>query len=130
MFITYTAHSVQFQYGAKGWQYDFNEIAKLGILRKRKSHIIENIISAIGCALVYYYLFFTDWDYAYAVVPLLLCFAVLLYFLFLRRSEFAYYIMVQDTNQKQTRIRIKAGDRHIIRRELEHYENIDFKRTL
>ncbi len=129
MFITYTPQAVQFQYGIKGWQYTFNEIAEIGIVRKRKRYSIRNFIFITVAALLYYYLFFTDLKCFYLAIALIACFAAIVFFWFHNPDEFTYYLLVRDKKKKETKIKIKARDRHIIRKQLEYYEKLNFDRA-
>lgn len=42
MFITLNHDHVHFEYGSHRWQYNFNEIVELGLLKKKKTYLLIN----------------------------------------------------------------------------------------
>lgn len=130
MFITLTHDQVQFYYGSKNWQYNFNEIVELGLLKKKKSFLLQNTafigISALAC----YFIMFSDLTELYYIIPILLCYTILVILRFHTAAEFDYYVIVKDIYKKEVRIKIKAFDRIAIGKQIDQYLSLKFDQIL
>jgi hypothetical protein len=129
MFITLNEEIVHFKYGLKEWTYNTDEIASLGVIKRKRILFAENMIylSAIICA--YYYFFFSDSSYRYILLGLSICFLPIMFFRYRNVSEFNYYVIVSDKNYKTTEIKIKDRDKQKIMKQLEYYDKIVFERS-
>lgn len=130
MFFTLTHDQVQFQYGSNRWQYGFNEIAELGLLKKKKTYLLENTVFIIVTALAYYCMVFSNLSELYYISPTLLAYTILIILRFYNDIEFEYYVIVKDIYKKETKVKIKGLDRPVIGKQIDHYLNVNFDRLL
>ncbi|KUJ63537.1 hypothetical protein AR687_02285 [Flavobacteriaceae bacterium CRH] len=130
MFITLTHDKVQFYYGSKHWQYNFNEIVELGLLKKKKSYLLENTAFVAVTALAYYFMMFSNLVELYYIIPALLCYTILIILRFHNDAEFDYYVIVKDIYNKEIKVKIKAFDRPAIGKQIDQYLNLKFDRIL
>ncbi len=130
MFLTLTHDQVQFYYRSESWQYDFNEILELGLLKKKKSYLIENISFIIVTIFAYYFMFFTDFVELYYIIPTLLCYTILVILRFPKNIEFDYYVVVKDIYKKEIKIKINALDKIKIGKQIDQYLNLKFDHIL
>lgn len=130
MFISLTHDQVQFHYGSNRWQYSFNEIVELGLLKKKKSYFFENSAFIAVTALAYYCMIFTNLMELYYVIPALLAYTFLIILRFHNNGEFEYYVIVKDIYKKETKVKIDALDRPVIGKQIDHYLNFEFNRIL
>lgn len=130
MFISLTHDQVQFHYGSKQWQYSFNEIVELGLLKKKKTYLLENGAFIVVTALAYYCMIFTNLMELYYVIPALLCYTFLIILRFNNKAEFEYFVIVKDVYKKETKVKINATDRPVIGKQIDHYLSLEFNRIL
>lgn len=130
MFISLTHDQVQFCYRSKNWQYSFNEIVELGLLKKKRTYLFENGAFITITALVYYCMIFTTLMELYYLIPALLCYTFLIILRFHNNTEFDYFVIVKDIYRKQTKIKIDAHDRSAIGKQIDSYLNFEFNRIL
>ncbi|KIQ16907.1 hypothetical protein RT99_19860 [Flavobacterium sp. MEB061] len=130
MFITLTHDQVRFYYGSEHWQYNFDEIVELGLLKKKKSYFLENIAFLIVTAFAYYFIIFSNFAELYYIIPTLLCYTILIILRFPKNLEFDYYVIVKDIYQKETKIKIKALDRTKIGKQIDQYLSLKFDQIL
>ena len=130
MFITLTHDQVCFYYGSERWQYNFDEIAELGLLKKKKSYFLENIAFLIVTAFAYYFIIFSNFAELYYIIPTLLCYTILIILRFPKNIEFDYYVIVKDIYQKETKVKIKALDRTKIGKQIDQYLSLKFDQIL
>ncbi|WP_264524318.1 MULTISPECIES: hypothetical protein [unclassified Flavobacterium] len=130
MFITLTQDQVQFQYGSKRWQYCFNEIAELGLLKKKKTYLLENGAFILATALAYYAMVFSNLNELYYIGPTILVYTILIILRFHNTIEFDYYVIVRDVYKKETKVKIKVLDRHEIGKQIDQFLNLNFNRLL
>ncbi|OXA99217.1 hypothetical protein [Flavobacterium pectinovorum] len=130
MFITLTHDQVRFYYGSEHWQYNFDEIVELGLLKKKKSYFLENIVFLIVTAFAYYFIIFSNFAELYYIIPTLLCYTILIILRFPKNIEFDYYVIVKDIYQKETKIKIKALDRTKIGKQIDQYLSLKFDQIL
>ncbi|MFB9110818.1 hypothetical protein [Flavobacterium gyeonganense] len=129
MFITIFSDTIKFNYKSKNWQYNFDEIKELGLLRKRKKYFLENSAFIAVTAVAYYCMIFTDMMDLYYIIPTILCYAFIIIARF-DSSEFIYFVFVKDIYQKETRIKIEANDRFLIGRQIDQYLDFQFERNI
>lgn len=130
MFITLTNDHVHFDYGSKRWQYNFNEIVELGLLKKKKTYLLENGAFISVTALAYYCMFFSNLMELYYIVPALLMYTVLIILRFHNTIEFEYYVIVKDIYRKETKVKIKTLDRLVIGKQIDQYLSLEFNRLV
>ncbi len=130
MFITITSNQVQFRYGKNSWQYSFDEIDELGIVRRKKTYFLVNMLFIIVTAIAYYSMIFTRIPDLYYITPTLLCYTVLIILRFHDNVEFEYSVLVRDCFQQEIKIKIKAADRNIIGKQIDQYLNLQFDRMV
>ena len=130
MFISLTHDQVQFQYGSKQWQYNFNEIVELGLLKKKKTYLFENGAFMAVTVLAYYCMIFTNVMELYYLIPTLLCYSFLIILRFNNKTEFDYFVIVKDIYKKETKVKINALDRPMIGKQIDQYLNFEFERIL
>jgi hypothetical protein len=130
MFITLTHDQVRFTYGSEHWQYNFDEVVELGLLKKKKSYFLENIAFLIVTAFAYYFIIFSNFAELYYIIPTLLCYTILIILRFPKNLEFDYYVIVKDIYQKETKVKIKALDRTKIGKQIDQYLSLKFDQIL
>lgn len=130
MFITLTHDQVRFYYGSEHWQYNFDEIVELGLLKKKKSYFLENIAFLAVTAFAYYFIIFSNFAELYYIIPTLLCYTILIILRFPKNIEFDYYVIVKDIYQKETKVKIKALDRTKIGKQIDQYLSLKFDQIL
>ncbi|WP_281232941.1 hypothetical protein [Flavobacterium gelatinilyticum] len=130
MFISLTNDQVEFNYGSKRWQYNFNEIVELGLLKKKKSYLFENTAFISVTALTYYCMLFTNLMELFYVIPALLCYTFLIILRFHNNKKFNYYVIVRDVYKKATVVKINNLDRPAIGRQIDEYLNFEFERAV
>ena len=130
MFITLTHDQVRFYYGSEHWQYNFDEIVELGLLKKKKSYFLENIAFLIVTAFAYYFIIFSNFVELYYIIPTLLCYTILIILRFPKNLEFDYYVIVKDIYQKETKVKIKALDKTKIGEQIDQYLSLKFDQIL
>nr|WP_199000599.1 hypothetical protein [Flavobacterium sp. ASV13] len=130
MFFTLTHDQVQFQYGSNRWQYNFNEIAELGLLKKKKTYLLENSAFISVTALAYYCMVFSNLSELYYIGPTLLAYTILIILRFHNDKEFDYYVIVRDIYKKETKVKINRQDRPVIGKQIDQYLSCNFDRLL
>ncbi|MFQ6601426.1 hypothetical protein [Flavobacterium sp. C3NV] len=130
MFITLTHDQVQFQYGSNQWQYSYNEIVELGLLKKKKSFLLENCAFIAVTALAYYCMVFSNLSELYYIGPTLILYTILIILRFHNDIEFEYYVIVRDIYKKETKVKINGVDRPVIGKQIDHFLNLNFNRLL
>ncbi|OXG09181.1 hypothetical protein B0A64_02900 [Flavobacterium araucananum] len=130
MFFTLTQDQVQFQYGSKRWQYSFNEIVELGLLKKKKTYLLENSAFVLVTALSYYCMVFSNLMELYYIAPTLLVYTILIILRFYNDIEFEYYVIVRDIYKKETKVKIRIMDRPAIGKQIDLFLNLNFDRLL
>ncbi|OXA76468.1 hypothetical protein SAMN05444397_11311 [Flavobacterium aquidurense] len=126
MFISLTHDQVQFCYGSIRWQYDFNEIAELVLLKRKKTYILENCAFIAVTAFAYYCMLFTNVIALYYITPTLLCYAILIILRFHNKVDFEYYVVVKDIYKKEVVVKISASDRPAIGKQIDQYLNYQY----
>ena len=130
MFISLTQDQVQFHYGSLRWQYHFNEIEELILLKKKKTYLLVNGAFIAVTAVAYYCMLFTDLIDLYYIIPTLLCYAVLIMLRYNNRIDFEYYVIVKDVYQKEIKVKIDNNDRPLIGKQIDQYLDYEFHRIL
>ena len=130
MFFTLTHDQIQFCYGSKRWQYSFNEIVELGLLKKKKSYLLENAAFIAITAIAYYCMVFSNLMEMYYIVPTLLCYTIIIISRFHANIDAEYYVIVKDVYKKEIRVKIKNLDRPVIGKQIDQYLNLEFDRMV
>lgn len=130
MFLTLTHDQVLFYYGSEQWQYNFNEILELGLLKKKKSYHLENIAFLLVTLFAYYFMIFSNFAELYFIIPTLLCYTILVILRFPKNKEFDYYVVVKDIYNKETKIKISAFDKIKIGKQIDQYLSLKFNHIL
>ena len=99
--LTILPNKIRFSYKSKNWQYDFDEIKEIGLLKKRKKYFLENTAFAVVTAVTYYCMIFSDIMDLYYIIPALLCYTLIITVRFSDPTEFVYFIFVKDIYQKE-----------------------------
>jgi hypothetical protein len=128
--ITLTHDQVRFYYGSEHWQYNFNEIVELGLLKKKKSFLLENSAFAAITALACYFMVFSDLVELYYIIPILLCYTILIILRFHTNIEFDYYVIVKDVYKKQIKVKIKPFDRTAIAKQIDQFLSLKYDQIL
>jgi len=129
MFLRITSQDVQFNYGKKGWRYNFNEVAALGMLKKKNTYFFESI-SFVAAGIFLYYSLFYCLNYLYYPEIAVLCCILAAACRYLCRKDFTYYVRVTDKEGRVIKIKIKERDKSAILKELHVYDNLRFQRSL
>jgi len=130
MFLTLTHDQVLFYYGSEQWQYNFNEILELGLLKKKKSYHLENIAFLLVTLFAYYFMIFSNFAELYFIIPTLLCYTILVILRFPKNKEFDYYVVVKDIYNKEIKIKISAFDKIKIGKQIDQYLSLKFNHIL
>jgi hypothetical protein len=130
MSITLTSDQVHFQYGKNCWNFTFDEIAELGILRKKKTYIFVNASFILVTVMAYYCMIFSHLVDMYYIIPTLLCYSLLTIIRFHDNVEFEYYVLLRHIDKKEIKVKIKASDRHCIGKQIDQYLDIQFDRMI
>ncbi|WP_428232329.1 hypothetical protein [Flavobacterium sp.] len=130
MFFTLTHDQVQFQYGSNRWQYRFSEIVELGLLKKKKTYLLENSAFIAVTALAYYCMVFSNLAELYYIGPTLLVYTILIILRFHNDIEFEYYVIVRDIYKREIKVKINGIDRPVIGKQIDHFLNLNFDRLL
>ncbi|MCR4032372.1 MULTISPECIES: hypothetical protein [Flavobacterium] len=128
--LTIFPDKIRFRYKSKNWQYHFDEIKKLGLLKKKKKYFLENGAFIAVTAVAYYCMVFSDIMDLYYIIPTLLCYTLIISIRFKNDEEFVYFIIVKDIYQKEIRTKIEVKDRFVIRRQIDHYQELQFERKI
>lgn len=130
MSIILTHDQVQFYYGSEHWKYNFNEIAELGLLKKKRSYLFENSAFIAITAFAYYFVIFSDIAELYYIIPILLCYTILIILRFPKSSEFDYYVVVKDIYKKETKVKINPLDKSKIGKQIDQFLSLKFDHIL
>ena len=130
MFITIFTDKIKFHYNSKNWQYHFDEIQELGLLKKKKKYFLENGVFITVTAVAYYCMIFTDLIDLYYIITTLLCYTFIIILRFDNPSEFVYFVFVKDIYRKEIRIKIASKDRLLIGKQIDHYLDLQFERNI
>ncbi len=128
--LTIFHDEIRFCYKSKNWQYHFDEIKKLGMLRKKKKYFLENGIFIAVTASAYYCMIFSDIMELYYIIPALLCYTLIIISRLKNPSEFNYFVIVKDVYQNEIISKIEAKDRAMIRRQIDHFKELRFERYI
>ncbi|HEX8014206.1 MAG TPA: hypothetical protein VF465_03150 [Flavobacterium sp.] len=130
MFITIFTDTIKFHYKSKNWQYDFDEIKELGLLKKKKKYFLENGAFIAVTAAAYYCMIFSDLTDLYYIIPTLVCYVFIIIARFDNTSEFVYFFFVKDIYKKEIRIKIAEKDRPLIGEQIDHFLDLQFERSI
>ncbi len=121
---------IRFDYKSKNWQYEFDEIKELRLLRKKKKYFLENAAFVAVTATAYYCMIFSDLMDLYYIIPALLCYTLIIATRFKNETEFVYFVFVRDVYKNEIRTKIASKDRVLIRKQIDHYLGLQFERSI
>ncbi|WET01674.1 hypothetical protein [Flavobacterium sp. YJ01] len=128
--LTILPNKIRFSYKSKNWQYDFDEIKEIGLLKKRKKYFLENAAFAVVTAVTYYCMIFSDIMDLYYIIPALLCYTLIITVRFSDPTEFVYFIFVKDIYHKEIKTKIESKDRALVGKQIEYYLDLQFERNI
>lgn len=128
--ITITPEKIKFCYQSNTWQYDFDEIKELGILKKKKTYFLENGAFIIVTAIAYYSMIFSNLPDLYYIIPVLFCYTFIIIARFYKPVDFIYFVLVRDIYEKEIKTKIALKDRVLIGKQIDHYLEIQFERNI
>ncbi|MFD2940642.1 hypothetical protein [Flavobacterium notoginsengisoli] len=121
---------IKFDYKSKKWQYQFDEIKELGLLKKKKKYFIQNGTFIAGATAAYCGMIFSELTDLNYVIPVLLCYILIITSGFKSKTEFVYFIFVKDIYKSEIRTKIASKDRLLIGRQIDHYLDLQFERNI
>jgi hypothetical protein len=128
--LTIFSDKVRFRYKSKNWQYQFDEIKELGLLKKKKKYFLENGAFLAVTAATYYCMLFSNLMDLYYIIPAILCYSFILAMRFGNKAEFAYFVFVKDIYQNKIRTKIAAKDRILVGKQIDSYLDLQFERSI
>ena len=128
--LTVFSDKVRFRYKSKNWQYQFDEIKELGLLKKKKKYFLENSAFLAVTAAAYYCMLFSNLMDLYYIIPAILCYSFILAMRFGNKAEFAYFVFVKDIYQNKIRTEIAAKDRILVGKQIDSYIDLQFERSV
>ncbi|MBE8726912.1 hypothetical protein [Flavobacterium hungaricum] len=128
--ITITPDKIKFCYQSKTWQYDFDEIKELTILKKKKTYYLENGAFMLTTAIAYYCMIFSNLPDLYYIIPALLCYTFIIILRFYKPVEFVYFVLVRDVYEKEMKTKIALKDRIVIGKQIDQYLELQFERNI
>ncbi|SFC97212.1 hypothetical protein [Flavobacterium phragmitis] len=121
---------IKFDYNSKKWQYEFDEIRELRLLKKKKKYLLENGAFIVVTAAAYYCMIFSNLMDLYYIIPALLCYTLIIAARFKNKNEFEYFIFVKDIYRKEIRTKIASEDRVLIGKQIDRYLGLQFERSI
>ncbi|MFD1602616.1 hypothetical protein ACFSJW_20205 [Flavobacterium artemisiae] len=128
--ITITPDKIKFCYQSNTWQYDFDEIKELGILKKKKTYFLENGAFICVTAIAYYCMIFSNLPDLYYIIPILLSYTFIIIARFYKPVDFIYFVLVRDIYEKEIRTKIDLKDRVLIGKQIDHYLDLQFEKNI
>jgi len=109
--LTILPDKIRFSSKSKNWQYDFDEIRRIGLVKKRKKFFLENTAFAVVTAATYYCMIFSDLMDLYCIILAILCYIPITILRFSDSTKFVYFLFVKDIHQKEIMTKIESKDR-------------------
>ncbi|WP_338840316.1 hypothetical protein [Flavobacterium ginsenosidimutans] len=128
--LTIFSDKVRFRYKSKNWQYQFDEIKEIGLLKKKKKYFLENGAFIAVTAVAYYCMIFSNLMDLYYIIPAILCYTLIIVFRFSNSKESVYFVFVKDIYQNEIRTKIEAKDRVLVGKQIDHYLDLQFERSI
>ncbi|MFC4477029.1 hypothetical protein [Flavobacterium chungangensis] len=128
--LTVFSDKVRFRYKSKNWQYHFDEIKEIGLLKKKKKYFLENGAFLAVTAATYYCMLFSNLMDLYYIIPAILCYSFILAMRFGNKAEFAYFVFVKDIYQNKIRTKIATKDRILVGKQIDFYLDLQFERSI
>ncbi|MET3025541.1 hypothetical protein ABXT06_02580 [Flavobacterium sp. UW10123] len=128
--LTIFSDKVRFRYKSKNWQYRFDEIKELGLLKKKKKYFLENATFITVTAFAYYCMLFSNITDLHYVIPAVLCYALVVVLWSSDKAEFVYFIFVKDIYQNEIRTKIASKDRALVGKQIDYYLDLQFERSI
>lgn len=130
MSITISPEEIKFNYKSKNWKYHFDEIKKLGLLKKKRNYFAENTVFVIATFTVYYCMLFSDLMALYYIVPTLLSYLFIIIMKFNNDTEFVYFVFVKDIYKNEIKTKIAVKDHFLIAKQIDKYLDLQFERNI
>ncbi|MBW1657124.1 hypothetical protein [Flavobacterium quisquiliarum] len=121
---------IKFDYNSKKWQYEFDEIRDLRLLKKKKKYFLENGAFIAVTTATYYCMFFSNLMDLYYIIPALVCYTLIIAARFKNKNEFEYFIFVKDVYKNEIRTKIASKDRVLIGKQIDQYLGLQFERRI
>ncbi len=128
--LTIFSDKVRFRYKSKNWQYQFDEIKEIGLLKKKKKYFLENGAFIAVTAVTYYCMIFSNLMDLYYIIPAILCYTLIIVFRFSNSKESVYFVFVKDIYQNEIRTKIEAKDRVLVGKQIDHFLDLQFERSI
>lgn len=128
--LTFFSNEVRFRYKSKNWQYQFDEIKELGLLKKKRKYFLENGAFIAVTAAAYYCMLFSTMMDLYYIIPAILCYAFIIAIRFSNKAEFVYFVFVKDIYQNEIRTKIALKDRAMVGKQIDYYLDLQFERSI
>lgn len=121
---------IRFDYKSKNWQYEFDEIKEIGLLKKKKKYFLENGAFIAVTATAYYCMIFSNLMDLYYIIPTLLSYTLIIAARFKTKTDFVYFVFVKDIYKNEIRTKIASKDRLLIGKQIDQYLDLQFERNI
>jgi len=128
--LTIFADKVRFRYKSKNWQYQFDEIKEIGLRKKKKKYFLENGTFIAITAVAYYCMLLSDLAALYFLIPVLLCFTLIIELRSRNKQRFDYFVFVKDIYQNEIRTKIEPKDYTLVGKQIDSYLDLQFERSI
>lgn len=128
--LTVFSDKVRFRYKSKNWQYQFDEIKEIGLLKKKKKYFLENGVFLAVTAATYYCMLFSNLMDLYYIIPAILCYSFIIAIRLGNKAEFIYFVFVKDIYQNKKRTKIATKDRILVGKQIDSYLDLQFERSV
>ncbi|MCM0668169.1 hypothetical protein [Flavobacterium tyrosinilyticum] len=128
--LTVFSDKVRFRYKSKNWQYQFDEIKEIGLLKKKKKYFLENGVFLAVTAATYYCMLFSNLMDLYYIIPAILFYSFIIAIRLGNKAEFIYFVFVKDIYQNKIRTKIATKDRILVGKQIDSYLDLQFERSV
>ncbi len=128
--LTIFPDKLRFCYKSKNWQYHFDEIKEIGLIKKKKKYLLENSAFAIVTAAAYYCMLFSDLMDLYYIIPAILCYTIIIAIRFNDPAEFVYFFFIKDIYHNEIVTKIESKDRDLVGKQIDYYLDLQFERNI
>ncbi|MDQ8012757.1 MAG: hypothetical protein REI96_09940 [Flavobacterium nitrogenifigens] len=128
--LTIFSDEVRFRFKSKNWQYQFDEIKELILLKKKRKYFLENGSFIAVTATAYYCMLFSNLIDLHYVIPAVLSYALIVALWFSDKTEFVYFLFVKDIYQKEIKTKIAPKDHVLVGEQMDYYLDLQFERSV
>lgn len=128
--LTIFPDKIRFHYKSESWQYNFDEIKEIGLLKKKKKYFLENGAFIAVTAAAYYCMIFFDLENLYYIIPAIFCYSLIAAATFNDKEESIYFVFVKDIYKNKIRTKIESKDRTLIGKQIDYYLELQFERSI